>query len=135
METDHNNKLTELNLDALVTVLKLANQNMSQLIVQMITRFAAQSATLTSLGIIASTAGGTQVKIGSGHLISVSVTTNSTGPVGTIYDSDTVTGVGSSVAMVVIPSSGFINYGFPFFDGLVVQPSTSNGTVVSVSYT
>jgi len=88
----------------------------------------------SQLGISGSSVG-TLVKVGSGLLTSVSVTTPSTGTVaGLIYDSATVANSTSSNIMVLIPSSGFQTFNFPFANGLVVQPSSISTQVVSVSY-
>lgn len=139
MNTDNNQPLTGLNpqygTDPMVTVLKLGNQNMSQLITQIIKRFGAQSAQLAKLGISNATSSGTQVVIGNGYLISISVTVASsgTGITGTVYDSNTITGVGSSVAIGIIPSSGTITFNWPYSSGLVIRTGSSNQTV-SVSY-
>lgn len=135
------NATPAIELDALTTVLKLGNQNMSKLIQTLQTAFGAVGATATALGIVNSTAGGTQVALGSGYLIAVSVVIPSTASTltGLVYDSNTLIGIGSSVAIGVIPQSnsllgGPTTYNWPFANGLVVQPS-SVAMTVSVSYT
>lgn len=130
---DQNSNIPSAGSDQLITVLKFGNQNMSQLVTQLVTRFSAQCATQAVLGVSNSTAGGTQIVQGAGYLISISVTVPSTGGAGTVYDSDTIVGVGSSVAIGIIPSSGIITYNWPFTRGIVVQPS-SGASYVSVSY-
>lgn len=136
---DINQPLDNLNpsygTDPLVTVLKLANQNMSQLITQITKRFGAQTAQLSKLGISNLASSGTQVVIGNGFLCSVSVTVPAsiTSITGTVYDSNTITGIGSSCAIGVIPSSGIVTFNWPYTLGLVIRSASSNQTV-SVSY-
>lgn len=119
----------------LVTVLKLGNQNMSQLIQQVATRFGAQTATTTTLNINNAASSGTVVKIGSGYVISVSVVVASSGSsfTGTVYDSATITGLGSSCAIGIIPSSGSATYNWPYFNGLTIRTGSST-QIVAVSY-
>lgn len=119
----------------LVTTLKLGNQNMSQLIQQIITRFGAESATASALGLTTAASSGTQIKIGSGYLISLAVVTASsvTSAVGTFYDSPTIIGLGSSCAIGLIPSSGTVIYNWPYSRGLVITTASST-QVVAVSY-
>lgn len=130
---DNNDSI--INLVDLVTVTKLANQNMSQLIQQIGVRFGAQCAISASNGITTIASSGTQVKIGSGYAISVAVITasSSTGITGLLYDSNTLIGLGSSCAIGVIPSSGTATYNWPYSNGLVVRTGSST-QVVSVSY-
>lgn len=132
---DDSNNVSISNFIDLVTVLKLSNQNMSQLVQQVLTRFGSQCAIFASNGITNLASSGTQIKIGSGYAVSVSVITasSSTGITGLLYDSNTLTGLGSSCAIGVIPSSGFITYNWPYSNGLVIRTGSST-QVVSVSY-
>lgn len=123
------------NLSDLVTTMKFSNQISSKLIQALTTTFPAQSPTGIATGIINSTAGGTQIKIGAGYLMSAAVVVNSTGASGAFYDSDSPANVGSSLTIALIPSSGItVNYAMPFKTGLVAQPSSSNLHQIAVSY-
>lgn len=130
-----NGFLNTNSVDAVVTVLKLGNQNMSQLIALTKTFVSLECPTGTSLGIGYSASGGFQVARGMGAVVSISVITASTSATltGTVYDSATLVGLGSSAAIAVIPSSGVLTLNWPFTTGLVVQPSSA-GQIVSVSY-
>lgn len=82
----------------------------------------------TSLGLSASTVVSSQ----SGRVYSINVTTAGS-TTGAIYDSSTVSGVGATNLIFVIPTTvGVTNLNFPFTNGLVYVPGTSQ--VASISY-
>lgn len=124
-------------LSNMETTLGLANQNMSMLIRTLMGTFPAQSATLSSLSIAFSTASGigTTVKATAGYLMAISV--NSTGSVslaGKVYDANSPANSSASNVMTLIPSSGTSVYGYPFANGLTVQPSSTGSQTVSVFF-
>src|SRR5262245_33611183 len=128
-------QVTEFDVSPLVTVLQLSNQVLSKVATGITSQFPAQSATRSQLAISNSSAGGTLVKAGAGYLMSVSVTTPSTGAVaGQLYDSASVANSTHTNVFALIPSSGIQTYNWPFANGLVVQPSSISTQVVSVSY-
>lgn len=130
--------LNEASLSDLVSILKLSNENASKLITTLSECLAGQSANQTSLGVIASTtaasSGCVLISTSVTYLVSVSVTTASTGPTGTMYDSASVANAGSTNAFAIIPSSGYVVYNWPITQGLVIKPSSQGGHTVSVSY-
>ncbi len=115
-------------------LLNVSNQNMSKLIETLMDAFPAQSASASELGVLNSTSGGTTIKVGSGYIVALAVTTASTGATGMVYDANSPANVGSTNAMTLIPASGNIAYGMPFTNGLTVQPSSSGSQQVSVYY-
>lgn len=129
---------SNVNIDVsdIVTALQFGNQQSAAIATQLKTRFAAQAANNTRLATAFSTASGTGTLVSSSpcYLVSISVTTASTGPTGLCYDSASTLNAGSSNAFLVIPSSGFMIVDWPCLNGLVVQPSSQGGHTVSVSY-
>lgn len=127
-----------LNVDvsALVTALQLGNQQSAAIANQLKTRFADQSATNSRLAVTFSTAGGTGTLVSSSpcYLVTISVTTASTGPTGLCYDSASILNAGSSNAFMQIPASGIAIADWPCQNGLVIQPSSQGTHTVSVSY-
>jgi hypothetical protein len=72
----------------------------------------------------------TQVKVGAGKLISVTVIVP--GAVGAIYDSASVGGVGAANQIAVLPAAiGVYTFWFPFFNGLVIAPGVAQTWAVS----
>jgi hypothetical protein len=126
------------NIADLVSILKLSNENASKLIKTVSDCFIGGSADQTSLSIAYSTvvasSGCILVSTDVRYLVSVSVTTASTGPQGLLYDSATISNAGSSNAFAIIPSSGLMLYNWPINQGLVVKPSSQGAHTVSVSY-
>lgn len=118
----------------LITQLSLGNQTTGQISEVLAKQFACFSALSNSLSIINSTGGGTLVKVGPGYAVLLSVTSNSTGPTGLLYDCAAVANVSSTNAFSVIPRAGMMRLDFPFTNGLVVQPSTNATHTVSVAY-
>ena len=135
---DLTNQRGDISIDfsAIVTALQLGNQQSAAIVNQLNTRFASQVATETRLAIAFSTAGGTGTLVSSSpcYLVSISVTTPSTGPTGLCYDSASILNAGSTNAFAVIPSSGLLTLNWPTQNGLVVQPSSQGSHTVSVSY-
>lgn len=123
-----------IEMSALITALQLGNRNSAAIVDQLQRRFASQAANNSRLAIANSTAGGTLVSSVPCYLVSISVTTSSTGLTGLCYDSASVLNAGSTNAFAVISSSGFSVVNWPCLKGLVVQPSSSGTQTVSVSY-
>lgn len=124
-------------LAPLVTAVQIANQNMSQLIQTIGRTFPAESPTLSSLSIVHSTASGngTMIKEGPGFLMSISINTTASATVaGKVYDVNSAINAGSTNVMALIPLSGTQSYGYPFVNGLVVQPSSTGSQSISVFY-
>ena len=68
----------------------------------------------------------------SGRVYSINVTTAGA-TTGAIYDSSTVSGAGATNLIFVVPNTvGVTNLNFPFTNGLVYVPGTSQ--VASISY-
>ena len=126
------------NIADLVSILKLSNENASKLITTVSDCLIGGSANTTSLSIAHSTvvasSGCILVSTEVRYLVSVSVTTASTGTQGMLYDSATIANAGSTNAFAIIPSSGLMVYNWPISQGLVVKPSSQNSHTVSVSY-
>lgn len=122
----------------LVTAIQIGNTQTAAIADAIARFFPSEGALATKLAITSTfVSTGKLVTIGPGYLIDVSVLQGSTGTdVGLIYDSATTTVSSFINAMTTIPSStGFYNRPFPFFNGLVVFPSTvSAAQTVSVSY-
>lgn len=123
-----------VDVSAVVTAIQFGNQQVAAIVQQLKTRFAAQAATKTVLATAYSTAGGTLISSGPCYLVSLSVTTNSTGPTGLCYDSASVANAAAANAFMVIPSSGLLTADWPCLKGLVVQPSSQGTHTVAVSY-
>lgn len=123
-----------IDISDLVTSIKNGNQNSAKIALQLQNRLAAQTAINTALASSYVAAGGVLISTSAGWLVSVSITSPSTGLTGLCYDVASVANAGSSNAFAIIPSSGFITYNWPFLNGLVVQPSSSGTHTVSVSY-
>jgi hypothetical protein len=86
-------------------------------------------AQVSSLGLNASSL----VNTGSGRLYSINVTTAGT-TAGSIYDTNSVSGAGSTNLIATIPATlGVINLNWPYTKGLVYVPGS--GQVASISYT
>lgn len=123
-----------IDVSALLTALQIGNRNSAAIANQLQRRFASEAATQSALATAYSTAGGTLVSSSPCYLVSISVTTVSTGTTGLCYDSASVANAGSSNAFVAIPSSGFMTVDWPCLNGLVVQPSSQGTHTVAVSY-
>ena len=83
--------------------------------------------TQTALGVSAET----QIKATNGFLCSVNVTT--AGAAGAIYDSATISGVGASNLIGVIPATvGIYTFNIPFKNGLVYNPGAAQ--VATIAY-
>lgn len=135
---DQGQLLSAADFSDLVSILKLSNENTSKFITTLSECLAGQSANQTSLAVVASTtaasSGCVLISTSITYLVSVSVTTASTGPTGLLYDSASVANAGSTNAFAIIPSSGYIVYNWPITQGLVVKPSSQGGHTVSVSF-
>lgn len=123
-----------IDISRLITTLQLGNQQSAAIVNQLKTRFAAQAATETKLATAYSTAGGTLISSDSCYLVSISVTTASTGTTGLCYDSAAILNAGSTNTFAVIPSSGILTLNWPCLNGLVIQPSSQGTHTVSVSF-
>lgn len=125
-------------LPGVENLLKLGMQNTGGIIKAIVTQFPAQSPTQSALSIAYSSKGGTTIsqKTVGGYLMAVAVTTPSTG-IGYIYDTNSPANVGASLIMAAIPASTSpttYTFGFPYFTGLTVQPSSIDGGTVSAYF-
>lgn len=74
----------------------------------------------------------TQVKVGKGHIMRVSVTTAGSSP-GSVNDSATLAGAGAPNLLAMVPNAvGQYVIELPYFTGLVFTPGT--GMVATVGY-
>jgi hypothetical protein len=67
----------------------------------------------------------------------MAISVNSTGSVslaGKVYDANSPANSSASNVMTLIPSSGTSVYGYPFANGLTVQPSSTGSQTVSVFF-
>lgn len=119
-------------------ILRLSLQQQGNLILKIDQLFGSQSARVSALAITYSSAGGTRISSsGGGYLVSIAVTQASAASTtyGYIYDANNSANVSSTNLMAVVSGSvGLVTYNLPYFNGLVVQMS-STGASTSAFHT
>lgn len=124
-----------IDISDLITAVKNGNTQTAIIAKQLQTRLGAQSAVNSALASSYHISGGVLVSTQAGYLVGISIISTAGGTgTGLCYDSATVANAGPSNAVAVIPSSGFLLVNWPLANGLVVQPSSQGGHIVSVSY-
>ena len=129
------NTAPNMDLNPLITALQLGNQVASKTAEAITHAFVQHGRALNHLNILYSS-NGTLVIEGDGYLCSVSVivpcTTSSLS--GYAYDAAAAALSSDSNRFLVLPTSGFWTYDFPFTNGLVIKPSSISSHTVAVSY-
>jgi hypothetical protein len=67
----------------------------------------------------------------------MAISVNSTGATsvaGKVYDANSPANSSASNLMTLVPSSGTAVYGYPFVNGLTIQPSSTGSQTVSVYF-